>query len=243
MTSAIDVIVQEMVTSLLTYSYLDFHQHGFTYLCLHKNRNNSYEKIYFFDGNVASAPEVVSPHNHRYRFRTQLLEGHYINYTFKETDNPAAIPHWKWAYHTPLLGGKGFDPNPTQTFLAPGPITILRPYESKYVPVRPHWMRSQYMCWHTPNEIHTIRVSPGTILHLTQEPDMVKYRKKGVPTHTYTRTPVAPSLQGLYNKPTPSQLIPLLDRLHALMKTYSTPYEVTLQPATIEAVIKELKKL
>lgn len=233
--------LQHTIDSLLNFSYLDYHQSDFTYLCLFQ-KNGRFQKVYFLDGNTAHAPEVVAPHNHRYRFSTQLLHGHYVNYTFFETTNLAGIPHYKWAYHTPLLGGKGFTLL-GPTFLVPGPFQILRTPKEKYTFLKPRSLITRSQHWHSLNEIHTIRVSPGTILYLDQERDAVKYRKKTdpLPTYTYTRTPTAPSLDNLYRRPTPQQIIPFLQRLFTVVP--SSTYNDLLQPKNLKATIEELQKL
>lgn len=231
--------LQRTIDSLLNFSYLDYHQPDFTYLCL-SQKDGHFQKVYFFDGNTAHAPEVVAPHNHRYRFSTQLLHGHYINYTFFETENPAGLPHYKWAYHTPLLGGKGFT-LVGPAFLVPG-LQILRTPNENYSYLKPCQLIARSHHWHTHKEIHTIRVSPGTILFLAQERDLVKYRSKTnpLPTYTYTRTPIAPSLDNLYRRPTPQQIIPFLQRL--LPIDHKSCY-TALSSKNLKSTIEELQKL
>lgn len=183
----------ENLEHILAHSFRDFHVKGFDYLCLKRSEAETV-KVYFFEGDVAAAPEVVIPHDHRYPFLTECLAGAVTNVEFVEimSAHGEAPSHERFEYLTPLNGGEGFK------WRAPATVALLR--TCNYRPGHAYSMRA--------DQLHTITVRPDTVLRLTQLADVVP---EGVPTRAYRpagmREP--PSLDGLYRP---------MDADHALMR-------------------------
>lgn len=177
------------VEDMLANSFRDFHVKGFDYICLKRSAEETI-KLYFFADEVARSSEVVNPHDHRYDFHTDVLAGELVNFVYVPAVD--GTPHRRFNYVTPLNGGAGFS-------LAG--MTSLREMSAvSYSPAE--------RCYMLAEQIHTIRVRPGTILKLTQGPDRDVHC-----TSTFTRGATPPSLSGLYNRFTEGQLI---DRLRDL---------------------------
>lgn len=176
-------------------SFRDFHVKGFDYLCLLRSPELTV-KAYFFDGDVASAPEVVNPHDHRYPFTTTVLSGEVANRQYvpitSERYKHEAEPYERFDYLTPLNGGSGFTWAETQHLFE----ISNRSYRRGAV----YHQRAE--------EVHTIQLlAPQTVLVLHQFADVVPV---DVPTRTWRRdTREAPSLSGLYRQ---------MDADHAIMR-------------------------
>lgn len=183
----------EDLDHILAHSFRDFHVKGFDYLCLKRSEAETV-KVYFFEGDVAQAPEVVIPHDHRYRFLTECLAGEVWNLEFEEIFTAVKdVPtHERFEYLTPLNGGFGF------RWFAPAVV------RTKHVG---HYRAGDGYRM-TADQLHTITVQPDTVLRLTQFADVVPVN---VPTRAYRpagmREP--PSLDGLYRP---------MDADHALMR-------------------------
>lgn len=171
-------------------SYRDFHVKGFDYICLERAPELT-KKLYFFDGDVSKLPEVVSPHDHRYHFVTEVLAGASENVWFEE--GAAGKCYNRFRYDTPLNGGKGF--------VFDG-VSHLREKERK------RYSAQDEESWYEmrAEELHTIRmVENETVLLLTQYEDVVPI---GVPTSTFVLGDgAAPSLDGLYRRFTADEVI------------------------------------
>lgn len=170
---------------LLENSYRDFHAKGLDYLCLERKPSRT-TKVYFFEGDIRDAPEVVVPHDHRYSFDTDVLCGALANHTWAEATEttPGAEPFERFAYLTPLLGGNGF------TWRESTWLTTLG--RKLYRAGNGYWSHHA--------EIHTIQVcDPETIIVLRQYDDQVAV---GVPTSAFKPAGQreAPSLDGLYSR-------------------------------------------
>lgn len=143
-------------------------------------------KVYFFEGDVSRAPEVVVPHDHRYGFDTSVLAGRVINRTYlqsRETER-GAVPFEEFDYLTPLNGGDGFTWRRS---------LWLREASSNI------YERDQSYFMYAPS-IHTIQIAaPDTVLFLAQGKDEVPL---GDPTSAFRPDGYreAPSLEGLYKK-------------------------------------------
>lgn len=168
---------------VLANSYRDFHVKGFDYLCLKRSEAETI-KVYFFDGDVSKAPEVVIPHDHRYGFRTDVVAGSMVNRKFVVGGrcDPDAKPYERFDYLTPLNGGPGFTWRET---------AWLRAYTETEYQVGENYSMGA-------NGIHTIQITgPETIICLRQYADLIPV---GKPTSAYRpdgmREP--PSLDGLY---------------------------------------------
>ncbi len=164
-------------------SYKDFHAKGLDYLCIHRSPGYTV-KLYIFEGDVAKAPEVVNPHDHRYDFRTTCLHGNVANSLFAE-DVRGEL--WqKFKYDTPLKGGHGFTwdkevrlRETSRDFYLPGDV----------------WTSHA-------SEIHTLRIQEDqTVLLLEQ------YKTTQEVTSTWTKDREPPSLDGLYNKFSPDEVL------------------------------------
>jgi hypothetical protein len=175
-------------------SFKDYHVRGFDYLCLKRSPKETV-KLYFFDGDVSSLPEVVTPHDHRYDFDTHVLCGESQNVWFRETNRPDQGSLFeRFAYETPLCGGDGF------THV--GQTRLIESVRASYRAGGRYQMKF--------NEVHTIRMlSNETVLCLIQYEDRVNDR----PTLTFCRDQEPPSLSGLYRKFSPDEVTALLERL------------------------------
>lgn len=183
----------EDLEHILAHSFRDFHVKGFDYLCLKRSEAETV-KVYFFEGDVAAAPEVVIPHDHRYPFWTECLAGAVANQEFMEIMDAFgdAPTHERFEYLTPLNGGDGFTWRSSARVV---PFSWGR-YLRGHSYAMPH------------DQLHTITVGPDTVLRLTQLADVVP---EGVPTRAYRPAGMreAPSLDGLYRP---------MDADHALMR-------------------------
>lgn len=141
---------------VLAHSYRDFHVKGLDYLCL-KRTSAETIKVYFFEGDVATAPEVVSPHDHRYDFETTVLAGVLRNFRYAPACGSLGQVYERFAYMTPLNGGDGFTWEAEERLAALPPETYSRG------------------AWHShmAEEAHTIAVQAGTVITLRQFADSV----------------------------------------------------------------------
>jgi hypothetical protein len=188
-------VTRLQMDEVIANSFMDYHVKGFSYLCLRRSDRFT-DKLYFFEGDVSKAAEVVSPHNHRYGFKTTCLVGSVENrwYTLKCPN--FRPPQWRtyqeFDYLTPLNGGDGF------TWKRE---ILLYDHSSLEITARGFYgMRAR--------EIHTIQIKrPETIIRLSQYEDVVPV---GVPTQTWCLDREPPSLSGLYRKPKPDEVVQLI---------------------------------
>lgn len=174
------------IEEALAHSFKDYHVKGFDYICLRRGSDLTL-KLYAFRGDVARAPEVVNPHDHRYDFRTHVLAGRLTNYLFVPC--PGGTPYHRHNYKTLLNGGNGFT-YAGRTHLRVDDYSVFGPSET---------------CEMLAEQIHTIQVKPGTVLLLEQYED-----RRIEATSTFTKLREAPSLDGMYSRFTEAELI---DRL------------------------------
>ena len=176
---------------VLANSYRDFHVKGFDYICLQRSLVETW-KLYFFEGDVEKAPEVVHPHDHRYNFLTDVMSGSVENVLYYEERGFGAKPFNKFEWRTPLNPGPSGFTYKGETYLKEKVRTLYEKNDG-------YWM--------THEGIHTIRIAASdTILMLRQYEDIVPM---GAPTSTYSQGD-APSIDGLYSRFTADAL---LDRL------------------------------
>lgn len=196
--SQLPILPDVSMEAVIANSFKDFHVKGFDYICIRRSPTQTV-KLYFFDGDVSKLPEVVNPHDHRYNFETICLAGSVENLWFDRLGVGNYDAEYKaferFEYRTPLLGGNGFQ-HAGQEHLALIGRKAIDPGQS-------YWMDF--------SEIHTIRmVENETVIALIQHEDRVR---DDVPTFTYTRDREPPSLDGLYSKFTPDQIISRLRNL------------------------------
>ena len=173
------------------YSFKNFHVKGLHYVCLSRSEDYTL-KYYFYEGEVG---DIVSPHDHRYPFRTEVVAGAMYNKTFMRHE--AGEFYNAFDFHTPLLGGEGFKWRGTERLIADTPHRLVRG-DSLTSPV---------------GSIHTIFTQPGTILKLEQFADEIEDH---VPTSTWSKrgeTPPNYSDAGIYDKFTADEILHLLDTL------------------------------
>lgn len=178
-------------------SFRDFHVKGFDYLCLKRSPERTV-KVYFMGSVDMAHPELVSPHDHRYDFKTTVLAGELVNWRYHPRD-PEPLwrrtgktqPYEMFDYLTPLNGGGGFEH-----------VGLVNLYRH-----RPEHYQAGHWHTHRAHELHTIGVKRDTVLMLEQGPDVVALDK---PTRTFFPAGMCqgPSLDGLYRK---------MDVDHALM--------------------------
>lgn len=181
------------VAEVLAHSYRDFHTKGLDYVCLRRSLTETW-KLYFFEGAVENASEVVHPHDHRYNFDTHVITGAVENVVYKHSSPELS------------LGAKPFNRFEWRTPLNPGPhgFTFAEECHLKEVTrmlYEPDGAANYYM---EHDAIHTIRiVAPQTVLLLKQYDDRVPLH---LPTSTYSRGD-APAIDGLYSRFTADSLL------------------------------------
>lgn len=187
----------EVMHGLIQNSYRNFHAKGLDYVCVRRNHDLTV-KFYFFDEDCVEAGEIVFPHNHRYDFATTVLAGGLWNKTWVETRYSDAPPFNRFHYRTPLNGGGGF--------------TWDREVKLRGLDCTPYEAGTRYLCPF--DAIHTLaQVQRGTVLMLWQYRDTMPV---GKPTFAYARSNEPPSLDGLYDKHTPDQIIARLRQIETL---------------------------
>ena len=191
-------VIPLSVEEVIQHSFMNYHVKGFHYLNVRRSANLTM-KLYFFEGDVATLPEVVAPHDHRYDFRTTVVRGVVENRLYEVPERQRMARKrclfQKFAYRTPLNGGSGF------TWVGE---EYLTPFcDARYAAGQSYIMGAE--------QLHTIQIiEPGTVLRLDQYADRVPV---GLPTTTYTLNREPPSLSGLYRKPTPDEVLRLLGSL------------------------------
>lgn len=176
-------------------SFRNFHSKGLDYVCLHRSHELTV-KAYFFD---EANDRVVHPHDHRYDFSTEVLKGRLVNEVYTEEPPGVGWAVQKFAFHTPLRGSGRFE---WQEELG------LRWSSATNYVEGSRWV-SAY------DEIHTLsNVRPGTVLLLQQ---YVSNLPRGEPTYTYCEGMEPPSLDGLYEKHTPDQVVTRLLQLEMMV--------------------------
>lgn len=193
------IVSDELMETMLEHSFKDFHTRGFDYLCIKRTPEHT-RKVYFFDGDVSKLPEVVNPHDHRYKFSTTVLSGVMSNsiYLPDIERREGSQVYQEFEYRTPLNGGNGF--------------TWKR--EAYLFEERRLFYRSNGIYYMEHNAFHTIRMHvDGTVLLLDQFQDILPIDK---PTRTFIPERKAPNLDGLYSKFTADEAIKRFQQYLAL---------------------------
>ena len=188
---------EELLLNVLANSYKNFHVKGFDYICTQRSENLTL-KYYFFDGDVSKMPEVVNPHDHRYDFRTTVLNGSMVDYRFQQVamDRPFGQVFNKFKYMTPLNGGNGFTYD--------GEIRLNRTASKR--------LENGFQLFSPAEQIHTISMREDhTVIRLEQQRDVVPLDQ---PTTTFSFDEVMPDSTGLYERFTVDEVI---DRLHQII--------------------------
>lgn len=185
------------IEEIILHSFKDFHVKGFEYLCVKRTPEHTI-KYYFFNGDILSLPEVVSPHDHRYDFSTSVIAGSVANSLYmKHRHGNLRLNHFN--YRTPLNGGDGFEY-----------CDQVRMFEKSRIMY--HGKGSGYFMRH--NQIHTIHVAQqGTILRLDQYEDKMPLQ---APSATFFVGNEAPDLKGLYTKFTVDEVVARLKIINDL---------------------------
>lgn len=174
------------IEEIIAHSFKNFHTRGLDYICLSRSPTHT-RKVYFFDGDVTKLPDVVNPHDHRYNFETTVITGCMSNSQYVESVHGKVYQQFDWC--TPLNGGNGFTwRNETR---------LLEMKRLAYTPGESYFMSA--------DEFHTIRMhSDQAIIVLDQYEDVVPIEQ---PTVTFMQEKQAPSLDGLYEKFTPDDVL------------------------------------
>ncbi len=179
-------------------SYRNFHAKGLDYLCLLRTPELT-RKVYFFDGDVSKLPEIVTPHDHRYDFKTTVLAGMVAN-RFYAKNVRGGEPVERFDYMTPLNGGDGFTWRETVTLRCTADRTFER--------------GQSYSC--RADQIHTLKIhSDSCVIVLDQYADSVAMDQ---PTSAYRADATAPNLDGLYERMTEDHLQDRLRQAVNLMR-------------------------
>lgn len=195
------------IDDVVANSYKDYHAKGLDYLCLHRSPSLTV-KAYFFESGVQALPEVVNPHDHRYSFWTTCMSGTIRNRWYRvppcwdgETvENECGRLYNVFAWHTPLLGGKGFSPA--------GDVPLQQYRYADFQRGRGYFMDYE--------EIHTIQVmEPETCIVIAQFADKLTPSQS---THLFTQDSEPPSLDGLYNKLTADEAVKRINLLQELVQ-------------------------
>lgn len=174
------------------HSYKNFHAKGLDYICLRRSPELT-TKLYLFQGDVSHLPEVVNPHDHRYRFRTLVLAGALRNAVYERTDYGTVFNEFEW--RTPLNGGQGFQWKQETTLKITDMVSLFPGQE--------------YTMEH--DGIHTIKVlEDQTALLLDQFADDVPV---SAATSTFAVGREPPSLDGLYERFTELEIIERINNL------------------------------
>lgn len=182
-------------------SFRNFHAKGLDYICLKRSVDLTV-KVYFFD-ECCSCPEVVYPHDHRYDFSTKVICGTVANWVYRKDELGARFNCFR--FYTPLNGGQGFVWD-SEARLLRGSDTYCA--GERYV--------SPF------DAIHTITVQSDTILMLNQYTDLKAIDQ---PSFLYSKSNEPISLDGLYEKHTPDQILARLRLLDGLLgSSYFTEF-------------------
>ncbi len=188
------------LAEIIANSFKNFHAKGLHYFCLRRHPQRTV-KAYFYDGDAPDSADLVIPHDHRYAFHTTVLAGAAVNVLYTErlvkTFLGGDEVYQRFDYLTPLNGGSGF------TWHCEA--VLRRRQDRLYVRSQSYYME--------PDQIHTLRVRPGTVLLLVQYADQMPI---GQPTRAYSKKREPPSLDGLYEKPKPDDIAAWQERLAAL---------------------------
>lgn len=203
----------EELETIAANSFFDFHAKGLDYICLKRSRDGATHKVYFLPENRDG---IVSPHDHRYDFRTQLLAGEVVDQHFwNAAGDRQGHPYFEHDWFTPLDGGRGFS-------------QIGEPVQLYEPSIATHHARTPADFWSTPNNvIHTLRPLAASVIYLVQGPrlrDTSKvYVRDGQPT---------PSLDGLYRKPSVDEVLGRLRMLAPLLGALT----IAPRPHAVEAL-------
>lgn len=174
-------------------SFKNFHVKNFHYICLKVWPSGARDKLYFFDDDFDLSKQVVSPHNHLYRFETRVLKGAMVDTRYKIAEYGEDFRAYE--YYTPLSKGKGFQDTGQNCKLL---------IENQKALKQGNKLETDETV------IHSIQImEEGTVLKLFQHPHT---RELGDYTHTYfNHENKAPEhFDGLYEKFTEFELIALL---------------------------------
>lgn len=187
-----------MIPLLLQSSFKNFHTKGFEYICLFRSPEYTI-KMYIFEGDVAKLPEVVNPHDHRYKFNTLVLHGEMVDYRFAFTPLGGEV-YQAFDYMTPLNGGNGF------TFRG----------EERLTKAEAVILRKEDMLLTGAHHLHTIQmIGTQNVLILEQFGDEIPIDK---PTSTWVRVgEPKPDLSGLYEKFTLGEFMDRLKQVKELL--------------------------
>lgn len=162
----------------LKYSYRNFHARNVDYVCLWFSENLKI-KLYYFDLDEVSG-KIVSPHDHRYDFASELIAGKLKNVIYRDAPEGIGDTYYECAFRSPLLDGGGF------TLVQKTNLTEVN--QTQYHDGS-RWI-SDY------RSIHTLdKIIPGTALLIWQYRDVLE---PGQPSRTFLETRAIPSLDGLY---------------------------------------------
>lgn len=184
------LLISCLYDDVLQNSYRDFHRKGFNYICLRRSETSTLKLYSFADDLTNEVTDVVNPHDHRYDFSTTVLQGELQNILY--SPDITGEKYYRFNYRTPLNNGNGFE------FAGETKLEIL---SKKRFGIG-------MTCRMLAEQIHTIKVKPGTLLLLKQEAD-----KNVEFSTTYSKDPTAPELSGLYSKFTFTQLKDHLQRI------------------------------
>lgn len=206
----IDFPYRVRMDDVIQNSFKDYHVRGFDYLCLKRSPWETL-KVYFFDGDVSSMPEVVTPHDHRYDFSTTVLAGRSENVWYQDAEIKSSRRYGGEVFERFEYRSKLVDPD-SFGFVHAGTVKLRETNRTSFGPGQ------TYDMFH--DEIHTIRmVENETILALVQYEDRVTDQ----PTQAFFRGKETPSLSGLYEKFTPDQVLELKKKLSERVPSLRLP--------------------
>lgn len=190
--------VDILMHGLKLHSFRNYHARGVDYVCLSRHKLLTV-KAYFFDdglqhGNVFG---VVSPHDHRYDFASEVVAGRLHDVAWAE-DSISPVIAQRFLWRSPLCGGSGFAWDAEVRLTCAG---------SQRVDSGQRYLRSY-------DAIHTLAtIQPRTVVVQRQ---YASARGSSEPTRTYCRDREPPSLDGLYEKHNSDQIITRLRQLEVV---------------------------
>lgn len=182
------------LSEAVAHSYRDFHRKGVHYICLARSPKLTM-KLYLFDDCVAEAMQVTLPHDSRYHFDVLVLGGmlrmHWYHESGYRTVAHGYDDYVRFRWDTVLKGGKGF--------ILDGDAQLAEICDDTYEPGA--------FCPVRPADIHAMQVGPGAAILIAQHPTAIK-----IATRIFGHDHEPPSLEGLYGRYQPAEIIEHLRR-------------------------------
>ena len=182
------------LSNMLKNSYKHYHARGVNYLCL-QNTWRLRLKAYFFD-QPSDPAGVVSPHDHRYSFTNHVLTGAVKDTLY--TASKYGEQFFEYSWRSPLSRA---DLTPLYSPVAPTKLVL---YHADVVAEGLSYQRGR-------GEIHSLQIlEPRTIIVQEEK----KTPSAPLRSRVFMRTEKFPTLEGLYEKFEPGEIVRLVGELN-----------------------------